>query len=231
MTANSSDISADLDRLERKWQSFTETPNKPQSTMSVIEYGLGNQQRAEIYVNRLLCYLLDPENPHGMGTDFLKALLQELPETLEFDEDMHDLSKVRVDEQVRIKEGDSGGYADLVLDSPAEWFLLIELKFSAAETGTTFYAQASRFGDERMDDYESGQYYLYLHQHDESTASSDEFANWTWRSFVENVFNTIITENAPRYPQRTTAQLHDLRDDLKNITNMSDEQTADQEKI
>jgi hypothetical protein len=231
MTANSPDLSVSLERLERKWNSITETPEKPQSTMDIIEYGLGKQQRAEVYVNRLLCYLLDPENPHGMDADFLKLFLQRLPDTLGFDEDTYDLSNVRVDEQVTAEDSDSRKYPDLVLDIPGEWFLLIELKFSAAETGTEFYAQASRIGDQRVEDYESGQYYVYLHQHDEPTASSDAFTNWTWRSFVDDVLDEIITESAPRYPQRTAAQLHELRDDLTNITNMSDEQTADQEKI
>ncbi|TKX82987.1 hypothetical protein EXE43_26580, partial [Halorubrum sp. SS5] len=77
-------------------------------------------------------YLLDPTEPHGMGTDFLAAFLQELPDTAEFDEDTLDLSDVRVTEQVPIKdESDpdaSIGYADLVLDIPNEWFLLVELK-------------------------------------------------------------------------------------------------------
>lgn len=231
MTAESDTLEARLERLEQTWSSITETPEKPQSTMSVIEYGLGKQQRAEVYVNRLLCYLLEPENPHGMGTEFLEVFLQRLPDTLEFDEDTYDLSNVRVDEQVPTGYGDERKYPDLVIDSPGEWMLLIELKFSADETGTEFYAQASRIGDQRVADYESGQYYVYLHQHDEPTATSGAFVNWSWQSFVADVLDEVITESAPRYPQRTAAQLHELRDDLRNITSMSDEQTADQEKI
>lgn len=231
MADDSAGLAVSLERLERAWNSITETPDKPKSTMAVIEYGLGKQQRAEIYVNRLLCYLLDPENPHGMDTEFLRCFLEGLPDNMAFDEDTYDLSNVRVNEQVKAEYEGSTKYPDLVLDIPDEWFLLIELKFSAAETGTEFYAQASQIGDEQVDDYESGQYYLYLHQHDEPTASSDVFTNWTWRSFVNKILDEIITEYAPRYPQRTTAQLYELRDDLTNITNMSDEQTADQEKI
>lgn len=231
MTSNDADPSVSLERLERKWNSITETPDTPQSTMDVIEYGLGKQQRAEVYVNRLLCYLLDPENPHGMGVDFLKLFFQELPDSLGFDEDTYDLSTVRVDEQVRTEDGDERKYPDLVVDVPGEWFLLIELKFSAEETGTEFYARAPQIGDERVADYESGQYYLYVHQHDQPTATSDSFANWTWRAFVDDVLDGVITEYAPRYPQRTAVQLHELRDDLTNITTMNDEPTADQEKI
>jgi len=86
-------------------------------------------------------------------------------------------------------------------------------------------------GEEQTNQYESGQYYLYLHQADEPEASSPVFANWTWRSFVDTVVDDIINEHVPRYPQRTATQLHDLRDDLTTITNMSNEQTGAQEKI
>jgi hypothetical protein len=199
--------------------------------MNVIEYGLGKQKRAEVYINRLLCYLLDPANPHGMDDDFLAAFLSGLPEGIRFDEDTYDLLNVRVNQQVPIEDSESTGYADLVLDVPEEWMLLVELKFSAAETGTEFYADAPIIGDERTERYESGQYYLYVHQHDEATASSPAFTNWTWRSFIDDVLDELIRENAPRYPQRTATQLHDLRDDLKTITNMSDQQTSAQEKV
>jgi hypothetical protein len=231
MTAPITELSAQLDRLEQRYTAIAETPAQPRSTMAVIEYGLGNQQRAEVYINRLLRYLLDPESPHGMGTEFLTVFLESLPSSIGFDEDTYDLSDVRVDDQVPAQDGETQKYPDLVLDIPGEWLLVVELKFSAAETGTEFYATAPRIGDQRVDDYESGCYYLYLHQHDEPTASSDAFANWTWRSFVDDVLDRVITESAPRYPQRTTTQLHDLRDDLRTITSMTDDRTADEEKI
>jgi len=221
----------DLKRLSRQWKAIIETPEEPRSTMDVIEYGLGNQKRAEVYINRFLHYLLDPENPHGMGEEFLNTFLNELPGKVQFDEDTYDLLNVRVNQQVTVEDEESTGYADLVLDVPEEWFLLVELKFSAAETGTEFYAVAPKIGDERTERYQSGQYYLYLHQQDQPRASSKDFDNWTWNSLVENVLDKTIKENAPRYPQRTTTQLHDLRDDLKNITNMSNEQTSDMEKV
>lgn len=231
MPTNSLDIARELEQIERVWDSITKVPDHPQSTMAVIEYGLGQQKRAEVYINRMLCYLLNPENPHGMDTDLLKCFLEGLPSEVEFDEDTYDLADVRVDDQVPAENGESTGYIDLVLDVPGEWLLVIELKFSAAETGTEHYAQVSRIGGEQVSNYESGRYYLYLHQHGRPTASSDAFTNWTWRSFVDQVLDKVITDFAPRYPQRTTTQLYELRDDLRNITNMSDNQTAEDEKI
>jgi len=128
------DFETELDRLRQRWRAITETPEKPRSTMDVIEYGLGDQQRAEVYINRLLCYLLDPTNPHGMAEDFLTVFLDSLPESLQFDEDTYDLQSVRVNQQVPVEDDSSTGYADLVLDVPEEWVLLVELKFSATET-------------------------------------------------------------------------------------------------
>lgn len=228
---NVADLSTRLARLTQSLDAISEVPEQPRSTMDVIEYGLGNQQRAEVYVNRLLTYFLDPTASHGMGEEFLRRFLQELPASLRFDEDLYDLSDVRVNEQVSIEDGETRKYPDVVVDVPGEWFLLIELKFSAAETGTEFYGQAPQLGDQIVAEYESGHYYLYLHQRDKPTASSSAFANWTWLSFVEAVLDTLLTDDAPRYPQRTAAQLHELKDDLASITGMSDKETATNEKI
>jgi hypothetical protein len=232
------ELSTGLQRLHRRWEAITDVPEPPRSTMDVIEYGLGNQQRAEVYLNRLLCYLLNPTQPHRMGTDFLEAFLTGLPTACGFNEDTYDLSDVRVTQQVPVWDTPTGGdpdatpgYLDLLLDIPNEWFLLVELKFSAEETGTEFYADAERFGDRRVADYNSGRYYLYLHQGDRSEASSDQFTNWTWQGFVEDVLDAFLAERTPEYPQRTASQLHDLRDDIHTIAGMTDQSESDQEKV
>lgn len=103
-----SEYRPEIERLAQRWSKSRETPDPPRSTMDIIEYGLGKQRRAEVYVNHLLCYLLDPENPHGMGADLLDAMLRELPDELEFVEDTYDRSAVRVDEQVGVRHEDEG---------------------------------------------------------------------------------------------------------------------------
>jgi hypothetical protein len=237
MTAHTS-VAEQLQRLSRRWDDLTDVPEPPRSTMDVVEYGLGQQRRAEVYLNRLLCYLLDPEQPHGMGDDLLDAFLDGLPDACGFDEDTADLSEVRVAQQVPVwdePEGERGedatpGYLDLLLDVPNEWFLLVELKFSAEERGTEFYCDATQLGDRRVGEYESGQYHLFLHQADRPEASGDCFANWTWSAFVRDTLEGFLAENAPRYPQRTATQLHDLRDDVRTITDMSEHSDTDREK-
>lgn len=234
------ELEEELATLERTWESITAIPEDPRSLMSVIEYGLGKQKRAEVYVNRLMTYLLDPEQPHRMGTDFLAAFLDGLPAECDFDEDTYDLSDVRVNEQVTVREvhetegsdeRSSPGYLDLLLDVPNEWFLMIELKFSAEETGTQFYCRCTQIGDQQVADYESGRYYLYLHDRTRPEARGKYFANWTWANFVDDVLTPFIGSNAARYPQRTVTQLHDLRDDLQELTNMTSHRDRDHEKV
>ena len=177
------ELDAELQALEQKWDAIAEMRPTPRSTMNVIEYGLGKQRRAEVYINRLLRYLLDPDEPHQMEADFLEAFLDALPDECGFSEDTYDLSTIRVDEQNSIEdatdESSSQGYIDLLIEAPNEWFLLVELKFSAEETGTTFYCDSTHIDGRPKTSYESGQYYLYLHQADRPTASGDSFANWT----------------------------------------------------
>lgn len=129
------------------------------------------------------------------------------------------------------EEAGSPGYVDLFIDVPNEWFLLVELKFAAPETGTEFYSAATEIGGNRIADYESGTYYLYLHRSDQPEASSDAFANWSWRELLEDVLHDFIIENGPRYPQRTLTQLQDLADDLRTIANMSEQTDRDREKV
>jgi len=101
-------MEADLVEVELRWEAITEVPEAPQTLMSGIEYSLGNQRKAEEYVNRLLRYLLDPTAPHGMDREPLRAFLETLPESCEFEEDTHCLSKIAVDEQLPITLNETG---------------------------------------------------------------------------------------------------------------------------
>jgi hypothetical protein len=236
MDANAT-LEADLRALERKWEQITDVPASPRSVMDVIEYSLGSQKKAEVYVNRLLAYLLDPEEPHGMDAEFLRAVLNGLPEECDFQEDIHDLSDVVVDDQVQVEEvvggtTESSGIVDLLIEVPNEWFLMIELKFSAADTQTEFYyREATHVGGEPKTDYESGTYYLYLHQHDQPVANEPNFANWTWQALSTDVLGPFLLENAARYPQRTVTQLREFNDDIQSIAGMTEQQENTQEKI
>jgi hypothetical protein len=233
--------------LEQKWERITDVPEPPRSLMNIVEYGLGSNRRAEEYINRLLRYFLDPQEPHGLQREFLKAFLEGLPDECDFDEDIHDISDTDVDEQVFVRltadenpDGDTErtGMVDLVIETPGEWFLMVEIKFWAGENGvdseglsqTEFYYYVSERNRDWKDEHESG-YHLYMHPSTESEAVEDEFANWTWESFLSDVFEEFVRVNLPRYPLRTVAQLREFSDDIQEITGMSDQQASEREQV
>lgn len=231
-------LEARLDVLQRRWATITEIPAQPRSVMNVVEYGLGNQRRAEVYVIQLLRYFLDATEPHGMRTDFLRAFLEGLPAECDFHEDLYEVSDVTVDEQVSITQiddttGETGspGWLDLCIRVPDEWFLVVELKFSAPETGTTFYCEADAVEGRRKSEYESDEYYQYLHQVDEHPAMGACFANWTWTAFIEDVLEPFLVRHGPRYPQRTVTPLREFVYEFTEITGMSDHEQSEQEKV
>jgi hypothetical protein len=228
----------ELAALEREWQQLEADPQNPRSVLDVIEYSLDKIGKGEVYVNRLLQYFLDPEEPHGLSDEFLRAFLEGLPNATvdewPFDEDTYDLSRTRVQQQVPIDttdEDESTGWLDLFIDVPGNWFLLIELKFSARETGTEFYYRASEIDGHDISTYESGQYYLYIHDRNESEASEPNVLNLTWQRLLEDILEPFYEANHQRYPHRTVVQLDELIDDIRTLTNMSEQQQREREKI
>lgn len=97
------ELSRTLSDIEARWKDITATPTPPRSLMNVIQYGLGDKKRGEVYVTRLLRYLLDPSEPHGMDTRFLKAFLDGFSDQFVFEEPVYDLSDVRVRDEVWIR--------------------------------------------------------------------------------------------------------------------------------
>ena len=121
------DLRRELKTFTRRWEQLTAVPETPRLLMDVIEHSLGTQRKAEVYINRLFAYFLDPEQPHRMNAEFLRVFLNGLPDTCGFEEDIHDLSDVVVDDQVRLTEQVDGntvssGFVDLVRSSPSSIF-------------------------------------------------------------------------------------------------------------
>jgi hypothetical protein len=117
----------ELQELERTWDQITAIPRTPRSMLHVLEYSLGNQRKAEVYVNRLLRYFLDSDEPHGLEDELLRLFLEKLPTDCGLDEDIYDLSEIHIAEQVPISSSDgertgtdseAPGYVDLVIAVP-----------------------------------------------------------------------------------------------------------------
>lgn len=255
------ELARQLRDIEERWNQITATPTPPRSLMNVIQYGLGDKKRGEVYVTRLLRYLLDPSEPHGLDTRFLKAFLDEIATNFGFEEPLYDLSDIRVRDEVWIRldaddrrptseadfeetaeaDGDTpAGRVDLVIDKPGEWFLLVELKFSAEENNlageglsqTEFYRTATHIGETPKAAYENGSYYIYLHTSDSNTAADkQQFVNWTWKAVTTDVIQPFINTEGPSVPHRTFVQLNELQDDIREFTDMTPHEPNVDEKV
>ena len=253
---DSEELSQTLQQIEQEWERITSAPTLPRSLMNVIEYGLGDKQRGEVYVTRLLRYLLDPAEPHGMEAQFLRAFLEGFDANSDFGEPHSDLSNVRVRDEVWIRmnndsqsdptddaadEENSGpsGRVDIVIDRPGEWFILVELKFSAEENNlagkglsqTEFYKAGTHVGETAKSAYANGAHYLYLRKKDADDAAADAFMNWTWEDVVTGVLQPFITRAGPTIPHRTLVQLSELRDDIEKFTDMATDEPNTEEKV
>lgn len=246
--SNLEQITRDLETFARRYEAIATVPETPRTLLDVIEHSLGPQQKAEVYATRLLRYVLDPDEPHGLEDTVLRAFIDALPDECDFREDTTDLSGVTVETEVKIDEApaldgpgtsDRTGYVDLVLSLPDEWILLVEVKFSAGEnnldgdgrTQTEFYEAATRVGNTPKDTYQSGEYYVYLHPADTATAVADGFSNMGWGTVSDDVLAAVLAEHTPRLPQRTVNQLHEFIDDIEHLTGMSEQSENRQEKI
>lgn len=246
MVAPYAKLKDDLTTLNQRWERIIQVPETPRTLMGVIEYSLDKQRKAEVYLNRLLRYFLDPDAPHGMGDEFLRTFLENLPQKCDFNEDIHNLSNVRVDDQIPIgktterdESSESFGFADLLIEAPNEWFVLVEIKFGAGENNlrgegpsqTEVYYQSPVIDSQPKTDYESGEYYVYLYPVAEQPAREPEFINWTWENLTSDVLEPFISKNEPRYPHRTVVHLRELVDDIKEITGMTEHASNRREKI
>jgi len=218
------DLEDSLAEFKSAFNALPEVVEPPRTTLQLL-----SEPSREKYWNRYLNYFLDPENPHGLQGDFLRAFLQELDERF----DGTNLSEGPIsDIEIQSEVDSDGGRPDLLLYLPDEWFVCIELKVTAPETGTQTksYAEAGRFGDLAVMKYsESGRYYLYLADSSRQGPSSESFERMGWKT-IRDLIEDLLRGGKGRYPARTTAQLTDFSDTIrKQIMNDDpyDEQEAE----
>jgi hypothetical protein len=217
-----------LERLAEEVAALSDD-HVPETTLSILEHGLGDQRKLELYVNRLLRYVLDPDAAHGLGTTLLEQFLRALPDACGIDVDTTALTDITVDDQVPVyvASTDTGvdshpKYADLVLTAPDEWLLLVELKFGAAQTSTEDYCRAVRVGSHDVTADGLTWANLYIHRSDRAPARGACFANRTWATILDDVLDPVIADHTPRLPTRTATQLRALRDDIHAHIPMSE---------
>lgn len=209
---DSSEINDEIAEFASAFNALPEISEPPSTTLEILR-----SRTQEKYWNRLLKYFLDPASPHGLGT----ALLQQFIKLVEEETDAvglsnSDLEAVCVDSEI----SSDGGRPDLLIYLEDEWFVCIELKVTATETGaqTKEYASSGRLGDLLVSDYgyQEG-HYVYLTKQIHDPPASEEFVRLYWKD-VQQVIDQVISDARGQYPARSTSQLSDFRDTMRKET-------------
>ena len=205
-------INDEIAEFASAFNSLPEIVEPPSTTLEILR-----GRTREKYWNRLLRYFLDPSAPHGLGSGLLQEFLELVEEeTGAVDLTDSDLETVRVESEI----SSDNGRPDLLLYLEGEWFVCIELKVTAPETGsqTMGYANSRRLGDVSVTDYrEQERHYVYLAKQMHDPPASEEFTRLYW-SDVQHSIGQVIADARGQYPARTTAQLADFRDTVRKVT-------------
>lgn len=205
----SSKINNEIEEFASAFDALPEISEPPSTTLDILR-----RRTHEKYWHRFLRYFLDPSAPHGLGSALLKeflSLVEENTDAVGLSEST--LEAVRVESEV----SSDNGRPDLLIYLEDEWFICIELKVRASESGTQTeeYATSSRLGDISVSGYsEQERHYLYLAKQIHDPPTSEKFACLNWTD-VQQIMGEIIADARGQYPARTTAQLVDFRDTVR----------------
>lgn len=211
---HASEVRASISDFSSAFEAVPEVSEPPSTTLTILR-----KRTSEKYWSRLLQYFLDPSASHGMGSDFLdqfSQLIEKRTDAIGLSDS--ELKAVEVESEIR----SDNGRPDLLLFLDDEWFICIELKVTASETGrqTKEYAASSRLGDVTVSDYqEENRHYLYLAKKQHSPPASKCFSHIYWRDISE-IIDNIFNNSRGQYPVRSSAQLSDfqctIRDEIMN---------------
>ena len=209
---DSSEIENQLGDFAAAFAAIPEVPEPPQTTLDII-----SERTREKYWNRLLRYFLDPSAPHGFGSDFLREFIELVEDQTEFG-GYYDtgLDAVQVESEI----SSDRGRPDLLLYLDDEWFVCLELKVTASETGqqTKEYATSTQLGDLVVSEYtQESRGYVYLTKQRRAAPAAAEFSRLHWRD-VQATIGAFLQQDRGQYPSKSTAQLADFRDTLREET-------------
>jgi len=178
---------------------------------------IARRQTTEKYWNRFLRYFLDPTAPHGFKSDFLREFI----ELVEQHTDAVGLIDAGIDEvKIQSEVRSDRGRPDLLIFLEGEWFICIELKVTATESGeqTKEYARSKQLGNLDVSAYdEENRLYLYLTKYSQSAPSSGSFSRIYW-SDVESSMGQFLQNARGQYTARAMSQLADFRDTIRKET-------------
>lgn len=190
---------------------------------------LANQNTDEKTWNRILRYLLDPSESHGLDDLVLQQFLSVLVE-----EDIFaDLPKWKDDEivvenEVSMDDGD----IDIVIRCSGRWFVAIEMKVLSPEgTGQTVkYAQSESLGSEKVNKYPSeGRKYIYLSgSYDQPESTTFNSLSW---STVGHSLRMAIASGTGQQSVRGQTQLRAFTNTISEQFNITMNPETDENAI
>ncbi len=218
--ATSGEIKDRLRELRASLDALPEVSEPPKTTLRIL-----GSARSEQKWNVLLAYFLDPSEPHGFGADLLKAFLDTAGDVTgtEIAYYHRDIEKVVVDTEVTSPQNNR---LDILIRSPGEWFVSIEMKVDALEghQQTHRYVEDTHIGNEAKAEYpKTGKYYLFLSKEYTADSADSSFEDVYWRHIVE-AFYGVLNRSHGKYPERSVSQLTDFLSTIATVINMEDDE-------
>lgn len=223
MEWSSEEIESTLDKLTKEINSISEIDIPPKTTLQVLQ-----RSNREIYWNQLLAYFIDPNESHGLNTDFFSILLEELPiETDELDTGGSESDYINVDTEVDCGEE---GRVDVLVWLEKSWYICFENKVRSPErTGQTqAYVDSSTIGDLEKQDYnQENRYYVYLSHNNAAEPESTVFVDCSWET-VARAIDQLLLSSQGIYPSQTRGQLRDFNYTIKREMGMMDQSNKEE---
>lgn len=221
-------VDEQLEEFERQLSMLPQTKQPPPTTLQVL--GRANRERDW---QRLLFHLLSANESHGLDHNLLEHFLVGLEQhdSLDFSFSRLDLDSVQVAREIPTEQG----RPDLVVWLEEDWFVLFELKVSAAEGDdqTERYANIDSFDQinvevDSVDDERRHYVYLAPESADGPSHSDFEHVSWEW---VADRLQSFLHDGYGAYPTRTTAQIEDFADTIRSELTMTEYQQNQREKM
>lgn len=212
----SGSIEASVDGLKDDLNDFETSidripsPEPPPKTTLQIQGNAGSEGAWQNYLG----YFIDPTARHGLGTEALNKFLQGIGERVDGNLPEYASEDVVVETE---RQSESGNRPDLIIRSEGRFFVCCELKLysSEGERQTTRYVNDDQIGQTSKDEFpEEGRHYVYITRTARLDADADEFVNITWTDVME-WFRPLSISDLGRHPARTTAQLNDFLDTIR----------------
>lgn len=217
-----------LETFKRHLDRLPQATEPPQTTLQIL-----GRNRYEQDWQRLLFYLLSPDEPHGLDRALLDHFLRALSNRsdLSYTFSSFDLKNISVEREVVTS---NNRRADAVMWSSEDWFLCWELKLTAAEgdNQTRAYVDADSFPTinvEKESMPEDGHHYVYLAPEDGPPPEADEFVPVSWE-WVASQLQSFLADSHGAYPARTTAQIDDFISTINSELKMTEYSENQQEK-